>query len=278
MPVYDSRGRTPDNYEYSGPAQGGAWANAAPAPNSDEASVRRRLMLAAAERAEMDNLLADQQWRAGNQQMTSKWEAERAADIHPYDNMPMERMALDRNSPLYQNSGSSPIQMSIGGMAQESSPGVWQGSAPPDLPMGPHEAMQKVPRDQSQWDAAFSKTNMGRWNQQELSDTPERRAKSDALSAIQSEIRVLMSPEGALVPNRNQRLSDLQKRQDELTGMGAAAPAPNPAPTGTGGLAGAASAASGADGGIEERIQATMAKFGKSREEVVEALRSKGMM
>lgn len=251
-----------------GPSQG-TWAGSAPVAETDpyEESIRKQLMAQQLRSAELQNQAADQQ-------LSSQWEAERAQMFHPYDTMPMDRMALDKHSPLYQNEGDPQIQMDM-----EPSAGAWGASAPGMAsPMAPERfdmpEPERVGVPQSQWDAGFSKTNLNRWNDTELSDTPESRMKRAAIEAWTSELRALSDPQRMvpLTDTDKARATQLRNSIDAATGLG-----PSGAPAGAVPMR-AQGAPNAAADGIEARIQATMAKYGKSREEVVAALKAKGMM
>lgn len=209
-----------------GPSQG-TWAGSAPVAETDpyEESIRKQLMAQQLRSAELQNQAADQQ-------LSSQWEAERAQMFHPYDNMPMDRMALDKHSPLYQNEGDPQIQMDM-----EPSAGAWGASAPGMAsPMAPERFDMPVPErervPQSQWDAAFSKTNLNRWNDTELSDTPESRMKRASIEAWTRELQSVTDPKNpfSLSEDGKARAAQLRAAIDGATGIGGATAPANSRP------------------------------------------------
>lgn len=226
-----------------GPSQG-AWAGSAPVAEADpyEESIRKQLMAQQLRSAELQN-------QATDQQLTSQWEAERAQMFHPYDTMPMDRMALDEGSPLYENAGGD-IQMDVEPMA-----GIWGSSAlgdqsenqwieswsqlaPSAAPTTP-QAPQRVPVPQSQWDAAFSKTNLNRWNDPQLTDDPQSK---NARALLANHSRELSSINSAVIktPEMVERAKALTEQiniiENQLLSPGAPAGAvQGPPPKATGG-------------------------------------------
>jgi hypothetical protein len=211
------------HYTAAAPSGRGAWSGTDPNLDQEE---------------EMRLALMEEQRRGMQQDRVMKWEADRAATIRPYDSMPMERMVLDQNSPLYRWSGSAPENAGIQ-MEMEPSAGAWAGSAPERL--AAPDMGQRVPVPQSQWDAAMGRSAPGM--------TAADRLRHDQIVSITDELGNLSKQvdlQGNLTPTALARTNTLRGQLDSLRGgASTAAPTPPPTPTATatgGNLAGAVGA------------------------------------
>lgn len=127
---------------------------------------------------QLQNEQMELQNKALNQKTTSDWEASRAQLFHPYDNMPVERMALDQHSPLF------------------TSPGKPQFSWADELAPQPAMDMSRRPVPQSQWDASFANSKLNAYNR-EVTDTPQGRLDRAALDYYGKVAGDITSPEPA---------------------------------------------------------------------------------
>lgn len=219
---------------------------------------RLRRMAMQSEAMALANQEQSQQNQMAQQQRVGQWEADRSQMFHPYDTMPVERMATDIHSPLYTSPGKPQFQWA-------NEPG----------PM-PEVDMSRQPIAQPKWDAAMANTKYGS-GMSHLSDTPESRNQRAVLDSLTEELKAVSQIPTPQNISRMQvlqgQISEIQKRMSPAAGQPGQGPAPRP----TGGpLAGAVQGQFSPD--QEQTIQDNMAEYGQPRERVIQALKAKGLL
>lgn len=220
---------------------------------------RLRRLAMQSEAMALANQEQSQQNQMAQQQRVGQWEADRSQIFHPYDTMPVERMATDIHSPLYTSPGKPQFQ--------------WADEAGPM----PEVDMSRQPIAQPKWDAAMANTKYGS-GMSHLSDTPESRNQRAVLDSLTGELKALSElPVEGSMPRILELRSQIAAIQGKMMpGITSGAPQPNPAPTGGGSLPGAVQSQFTPE--QEKRIAENVALHGKSREEVIAQMRAKGRL